>query len=822
MPLFKSHSWRRWLVLVTLLLLSAPRVDSFATTRRIIFQAAVTLVLGAWLVSLMIRRRPFPATRLDIPLLLFFTAATVSTIFAVDPRVSVEGLWRLGWYILFFHFAVDWMRTYGTRTLIEPIFFFAALLVTLGVVEVAFRYVPWFEIGGFTQPLPPQVPRLVGMLSGNPNTLVAYLAPVIPVLLAWGLSLHSREQRLALFAAAAGSFVLAGLTLSRGGFLALAAGLALLAVLLIIGIPALRARVLQAARDRRVIAAGVIALLTGLPLLIHWVTARSWSMDAARLDLWRSAWLAGLSQPLTGVGPAGYGRARRLYGDPWLPIEHHNHTHNVPLQAWADGGLLGVLVVGVMVGALVAAAVAHWRRAEGPSRIRLAGVAAGLAGFATHSLVETFFGAVPNNMAIVFMAVTLAAYVVAPLERAPRWPSVQRLAAPVILGLLLVSAAGWAVSHRAQALLDRSVELAQGGDLPGAVEAIRAAQRLDPHMGFYTAQEAQYLGELALHDPAYLSAARQAFEAALADEGTSATLHANYAAVLAAAGDEVAARRALQAAINLEPDDGEYPLWSGVLAEGMGDAAGARAAYVEALVLEPDWLASGFWDLSPLRQEARAAFLAAYELDGIPLDTLIELPPACWPTDAPPHWHGWRGPGAGQQPYCEGMRALVLDADPAQALPFLNQAVEVEPGLAAAYTARAEARLALGEHAAAEHDLRVAKYLGDTRAAYRLGVLAEHRSDLASAEQHYLGATVRLVPLYEWAGAVYQRFGLIEPLPGLEMPAPTNLDPHLALLRLYETQERIEDAARVREAIIDLDPSWQARDAARQPDPLDS
>lgn len=817
MPQFNTRSWRRWLVLAFMLLLSLPWLDAFQTTLRIVFQSVVTLLLGAWLLSLIVRRRPFPATRLDMPFLLFFAAATLSTIFAVDPRISLEGLWRLGIYILLFYFSVDWMREHGTRTLVEPLLFTAALVIVGGALELLLRYSWWFEIGGFSHPLPPVMPRLSGLLAGNPNRLAGFLSPLVPVLFGWGLSMRRRDMRLALLATGAGGFALAALAMSRGGLLALAAGLGVFVVLLAAGVPAMRERASAVLRNRRLLAAGAVALAAGLPILIRLVTARTWSPDAARLDLWRSAWLAGLSQPLTGVGPAGYPRARRLYGDPWIPLQHHNHTHSLLFQAWADGGLLGVLVLAVVVGALVAATVAHWQRTEGPARIRLAGVAAGLSAFATHSLVETFLAAVPNSMVIVFMVITLAAYVVVPLELSAPARVVRRFAPAAILALLMLSAVGWTVSHIAQSRLDRSVELAESGDLAGALQMVRSARRLDPHIGLYTAQEAQYLGELALVDPSCLPAARQAFEAALADESTSGVMYANYAAVLAASGDMEAAQRALQSASAIEPDEGEYRLWSGVLAEQTGDDAHAVDAYIEALELEPVWVGSAFWGQTPLRSEARDAFLEAYALEGTPTSALAVLVPICWPANIPDHWHGWGGPNPDLEPYCDGLRALVLDGNPAEAVALLSRAIEVEPGLAEAYTARAEARLALGQQVEAGYDLRVAAYLGDRQADYRLGTLAEQRGDLLTAEQHYLDARVQHVHRDWWDGIVYQRFGQIRYLPGLEMPASLNLDPYFALLRLYEAQGSTEEAAGIREDIVELNVFWQANGAARQP-----
>ena len=210
-----------------------------------------------------------------------------------------------------------------------------------------------------------------------------------------------------------------------------------------------------------------------------------------------------------------------------------------------------------------------------------------------------------------------------------------------------------------------------------------------------------------------------------------------------------------------------------------------------------------------MRREARAEFLTVYGLDAIPLSALAALPPICWPTDVPTLWYGWGSPSPAQDLSCEGQRALVLHGDAPQAVELLSRAIDLEPGMTDAYTARAQARLALGERPEATYDLEVAHFYGERRASLILGALAEESGDLESAEAYYRAALPRSEEVQHWSYAVYRRVGLIRYLPPLKMPASVSTEPYLALLRLYEAQGRSDDADAIRAELQAVDPFWQ-------------
>ena len=554
------------------------------------------------------------------------------------------------------------------------------------------------------------------------------------------------------------------------------------------------------------VAAGAAVAAGGALALWQWAGARDWSLDAARRDLWQAAWRTGLERPLTGVGPIGYARALNAVRDPSTLPALLFTPHNVPLMAWAEGGLLGVVALAVLVAALLRVSYRRWRSTTGAERVRIAGAFAGLLGLSAHSMVDTFFGAALGT-ALILPLVTLAAYLVTPLEPEARLPRLHRAAPALLLALVGLAVAGWLVSDVAQHRFTRSLELAAAGDLPAAVEAVESARRLDPAMDLYAAQEAQYLGELAAQDAGYLDDALAVFETALGSEDSHDVLHANYAALLAQAGEYGTALREMQRAATINPAQPAYALWSGMYAEELGDRAQALSAYRDALERAPGWVASGFWELSGPRREAQQAFLAEHGLQGIPLDALARTPAPCWPTEGASQWWHVRVTAGAADSTCEAQRALAREeADPAQAARLLDRAVGIQPGLALVYTARAEAHLALGDLDAAERDARTALFLGDPHGHYRLGQIYEQQGDLDAAERVYLAAVPGIVVMQDWDVGVYQRQGRITYLPQLQAPPLSNIEPYLALLRLYERQGRAAEAEQVRQALRAADP----------------
>jgi tetratricopeptide (TPR) repeat protein/O-antigen ligase len=790
---------------------------------RIVHQLIVTALLAAWLISLLISRRPFPTTPLDWPIAAFLGVNVLATIFATDPRVSVEALWRIGTHILLLYLLVDRMRAWGARPLLEPLFLSAAVVVLIGLSELMAWYfglplLPafqqgWAQIGGLHDPIPPVMYRLAFTL-GDSTGLSAYLALLIPFGLAWGVSTRSAHTRIGLLLWVVGALVVEGLSFSRGGLLSLAVSLPTLAVLLVTGRPKWQSKVISALRDWRILAATIMLAAVIVALGLGWLgqdIAGHRAGDEVRLDLWRSAWLIGRDDPLTGVGPYGFGRALRAVRNNAVTPDHHTTAHNRILQSWAEIGLPGVLALLSLVGAAGWAAIRRWQAADKQERVRVAGAMAGLLGFSVHNLVDTFTATpliLPCLMLVSYLMMPLSSRASAPEGQQPA--KTRRLMPVFILAVLVLSVAGWLIADRAHFHFDRSVRLADEEDFNGALAEIRLARRIDPAMGYYAAQEAYYLGMLAADNPTEdtLQEALESYRVVLARDGNYDLLCANYAMLLSRSGDLATALSQMQQAALIQPNEPRYRLWVGLLAEQLGDETTALSAYQDALSTRPDWVASPFWEETSLRMTARDTFRAAYGAEDLPIETFRDMSPACWPTGEPAPRRTSEPPSEAVHWLCRGEARMRVDDDPAGALELLDRAVEANPALPGSYLIRAEAYLALGDRADAERDARTAIFLGDWHGFYILGLLAEEAGDITTATRYYAQGGPQMIQLQGWDVAVYNRRGSLMLLPLFDAPSASRYDltSWAALASLYESQGYPDKAQAVREVIQTFDP----------------
>ena len=141
--------------------------------------------------------------------------------------------------------------------------------------------------------------------------------------------------------------------------------------------------------------------------------------NVSRLVIWRESMPIVNDFWATGVGAGAYGRAMltyqrtQLYASHLGSDRHFNHAHNHYLQLLAEGGVLVVIPVVVLLAAFARVVRARLRHDPGEIRTVRAGAVAGLLGIAVQSVWE-----VPLTMpAAALLAAALAA--VATHERLP-------------------------------------------------------------------------------------------------------------------------------------------------------------------------------------------------------------------------------------------------------------------------------------------------------------------------------------------------------------------------------------------------------------------
>ncbi len=782
----------------------------------------VTLILGVWLLQKLRRGEGLPRTYLDGAIGLYLLASLISALGGQSPRFSLEQSWFTLVHTLAFYLLVDLLRRGWAARLTWAFLMASAAVCLVGLIEFMAWYIGtplfggfaqgWLDIGGWQQPLPPVIYRLAITLNGS-TPLSAYLALLIPPAIGLFISLpRHNPNRSALVAWLILAFTAQILTFSRAGVLALLISLGLMA-----GgwyyVSGKSLRLTAFWQNLRPLYRA--ALLAGIGLIvvstIFWwqqsFANRQGSTDF-RFGLWRVALTVFENQPLSGAGPGNFGRALLRLNQADLPRQQIGSAHNVYLNTAAELGLLGLLAGGYLLLRVGLGWRERWRQIS-PSakveRLRLIACGAALAGLAAQTLVDTY-GATP----IILVMLALAAYSVQELQpplllRRQRWLAygAAALLGVYAFGLIWLAQADW--------YFQRSIAVEQSGNLPEAVGLAQQAAALDPYLALPLFRLAWLEAKLAEQkgDPATRQAAIEHYRAGLNQEPIWGLNSANLAGVLWAQGQRPEAIETLQQTLSVEKDS-LYWVNLGYFYEQMGRWAEAAAAYGQALGLSPALAGSGFWTATPERahrwpdfaaqavsqlkdETARRQLLVSLALARQEFEAVVELV----------------GPVTAETgPF---LRAALAEAylnlgrlEPAEAALRL-----VEPTTARDFLLWGRLNQLTGDLAAAEKAFKTAIFLGDGSAYFYLGQLYEQQGNLRAAETaywrsfspHYFSENIEVT--------IYGRPGnndlLAPPLLRLGV-GPAQAAPWLALARLFEAQQRFDDAQQVYELLRLEDP----------------
>ncbi len=782
-----------------------------------------TIGLGAWAIASWRRRTSWPQTALDLPLIAWLAAALLSTASSVDLRASLNAIWQLAIWLLLWWLMVSAVRHGWETRLWQSVYLAGGVVCLLAATELAAWYfglplLPsfqqgWPEIGGLLDPIPPVLYRLAFTLSHS-TVLSAFLALLVPPAICFALSSRVRDVRLGmvLWLVAAGSIL--AFTFSRGGILALAVSLPLLAV----GVtqsPQLRERWSSWSRGKRraALAAVFVVGLAAVAGAAYFVLSRMGDRvggDVVRLDLWRSAFLMLQDHPITGVGAGAFGVAVRQVRDPLLATDQIVTAHNVYLNAGAEMGIVGLLA-GVWL--LLTLTVIWWKRWKrcspgGTSWWRLLGAGTALAGLAAQMMVETF-----SEPAVLLPATFFVAFIVAPdpskqqaRSRSRGWPWAVTLIL-LISGLL---AKTW--DTRAYAQFRQSVAAIQQGDLEKAVAAAERAARQDPWLPLYDCHLA-YLNGLEAVDgqDTALIAALEYYDSCLDGMPVPGWLdQLNMAAVQWQAGQKNEARQSVQEATANTPVEWLSWLNRGLWAEEEGNQEEAIRSYYRVLVLDPQLAGSPFW-----RERSRTNWwpeimAAGKESNGGSTRWRWQvLLAAGFHHQVTAELESWleAHPTDATAMALLG-EALVALGRPAEAMPWLDLSLASAPARAESYVSRGEAETALGLYEEATRDLHTALFLKpDARVHLALARLAREIGDLDLAAGEYSRAQRVFVVPQKYPQVLYQRMGWSVPLPQVTWIG-YRYDEEIALEwgDLLEARGDTEAAVRVYRAALVLDP----------------
>jgi putative inorganic carbon (hco3(-)) transporter len=334
-----------------------------------------------------LRERPAWRSPFTIPAGIFLLAGAISVLAAPDRRAA------LGIY-----------RAY----LVEPVAFFLVLSTILRTWRQALAVLSGLAIAGLIlgvansfvvldairhHTLNPAVTGPV-VIYANANDVALFLVPLIAV--AASLALHASEDRERLFS---GGFLVVAvaatlLSLSRGGYLALAAvaiGLAL-------------------SHRRRWWLLGGVVVVGVILVLIPPITRRiavevnfsnSSNTLVSRFELWRvSLQMLQHHIPL-GAGLSGFAQTIAPYWNP-THIDRFIYPHNIVLTFWSETGLLGLAAFAWIMFTGFANSWRGWRQGASEWRPLQLGIVLALVAVVVHGMVDVPY--FKNDLALEFWA----------------------------------------------------------------------------------------------------------------------------------------------------------------------------------------------------------------------------------------------------------------------------------------------------------------------------------------------------------------------------------------------------------------------------------
>ena len=356
-------------------------------------------------------------TPLDLPILALITLSILSTAFSVHRYASIWSTILLLNYIIIYYLVIHTVRTRDQiKQLIFVIIGIAAFLSILGL----------FKLGG-ANPFPWWEYKDTGSLRlestfYNPDHLAGYMEMAIPLLLGLFLYGYRGAKTFFMVCLAFFMFVAIFLSLSRGGWLGLGAGLGLMAIALLT----------DRRREKKLIFLA-LALICGFFIIAFIVLSNTTVVERirtferleqeeespikARILRWRGTVEMIKDYPLFGSGPGTYATIFTQYQPPGFGARSF-FAHNDYLHFTAE---LGLFLMAVVVWMIIALYRKAFEKLKSPSRLvrgTAMGAVAGITAILVHSFGD-FNLNIPAN-AILFTVLAALAAGPVPLDNVSR------------------------------------------------------------------------------------------------------------------------------------------------------------------------------------------------------------------------------------------------------------------------------------------------------------------------------------------------------------------------------------------------------------------
>jgi putative inorganic carbon (HCO3(-)) transporter len=357
------------------------RVGVLPTTA---LEVAIGLTIGVFLIE-SLKRRAFPDWRspMTIPAIVFLIAGAISVVDA-PSQLAALGVFR--------------------AYLLEPILIALVVLTAVRTSTQAKVIIVGFSVGATFLALADGATVLAGIKTNSlggqlqapvafydaSNAIALYLVPVIAV--AGAIALHGSRRRLrawlTIFCALASAATI--LTLSRGGW----AALALVGIGLALTHP--RSKVLLIGLAVLVL---VLALIPGIQRRV----ADGFQISAAgalngRAQLWPNTLVMLDKNPLLGAGLSGFIARVESAVPGYVPLVMY--PHNIVLNFWSETGLLGLVAFVACIGIAFWISWRGWREGQPDWRPIHLGVLLAIVAILVHGLVDVPY--FKNDLALEF------------------------------------------------------------------------------------------------------------------------------------------------------------------------------------------------------------------------------------------------------------------------------------------------------------------------------------------------------------------------------------------------------------------------------------
>jgi putative inorganic carbon (HCO3(-)) transporter len=774
-------------------------------------------------------------TSVDWPLLWLLLAWTLSIIFSVNPFRSQEVMVFFITYLFFFFMAVDLARRpWLVELTINAILGAAGLMWTLALLQISWWYADQLAMpallrsNGVTISLS-TLPRL--SVLGNPNTMAAYLVPIIPLTLHKLATVSRWISRLLL---TAWGMMLIGvliLTQSRGGLIGLAA------ILVYYGIILTRRKGLRpqvtpsdARVSSKILRAGGLALAV---ILISYggvvLSKRGFSAQDApiqvRIETMAGALKTLAAHPLVGSGPGTLGEELLRHQYPLREI--HSHAHNLLLTFAAETGLIGCVGM-AWLGMTILKRLRSTKQEMGGFQLDSlrVGLTAALAGLFAHNMVDSFFG---FPVVMLLASLLFGFWIGLDSQLQPLSPRLGKrtwivnLAASAVLVVITVFGLRVTSGLKAYNQAVRATAIGKHpcgiGDWTAAVDHLQEAIALSPQSRFYRRQLGFAYGYLATENPVYRPQAIAYYQETLRTMDRLAFDHANFSCLLWENGEQAQAIQEMTRGRELDPNNNLYHLNLGRYLEAQGHYDQAWDEYARALSHGPRHLHSDYWERSSLRKEHMPTILEraieeTIQLHGANSLSLARLYTyAGYFTEALRVYDQLQGTTGDPSAVHIGRAEVWLGmGELDQALVELETAIAQNPWAALAYHYRGSIYLEQNQLSEAVQNTQAALFLAPTPASYyQSGRIAEAQGDMQTARQQYEAAfSQATLPFYNrYVTEVAGRIPFAEEwLPCLIIPRITDelVLPTLAEGNLLEREGHFAEAVRIYRRLLSYEP----------------